>query len=132
MSLFKKWNRTKVSSGSVWEPVIGYSRAVKVGPFIYVSGTTGTGPDGKVPEGLEAQTRQALANIDKALRNIGASREDIVRTRIYLTNIADWEKAARVHGEFFRQIRPATAMVEVSKLISPEMLVEIEADAVVR
>ena len=123
--------RTHHSSGSTWEPIIGYSRAVKVGAFIYVSGTTGTGPDGKVAAGLEAPTRQAVQNIEKALRSLGAGLESVVRTRMYLTNIADWEKAARAHGEFFRNIKPATALVEVSKLISPDMLVEIEADAVV-
>ncbi|MEW6776655.1 MAG: RidA family protein [Bdellovibrionota bacterium] len=124
--------RENLSSGSPWEPIIGYSRLVKVGSQIFVSGTTGTNADGKVDAGnLEAQTRQALSNIEKALRKVGAGRENIVRTRMYLTDISQWEKAARAHGEFFRNIRPATAMVEVSKLIDKEMLVEIEADAVV-
>jgi reactive intermediate/imine deaminase len=124
--------RQLISTGSKWEPIIGYSRAVKVGNQIFVSGTTGTTADGKVAKGdLEAQTKQAILNIQAGLEKAGAKLENVVRTRMYMTNIKEWEKAARAHGEFFKEIRPATAMVEVSKLIDPEMLIEIEADAVI-
>lgn len=125
--------RENFSTNTKWEPIVGYSRAVKVGNMIFVTGTTATDERGNLVGGNDAyaQSRQALGNIERVLRRAGATMKDVVRTRIFVTDISRWEEVGRAHAEYFRDIKPATTMVEISRLIAPEMLVEIEVDAVI-
>jgi enamine deaminase RidA (YjgF/YER057c/UK114 family) len=124
--------RVNFSSGTKWEPIVGYSRAVRVGNVVYVSGTTATGSDGDLVGvgDAKAQTEQTLRNIQRALESLGAKLDDVVKTRIYVTDIKKWQEIGTAHGQVFKNVRPVTTMIEVKRLINPEMLVEIEAEAV--
>jgi len=124
-------SRQTAGSGSKWEPKMGYSRAVRSGNYIAVSGTVGVNADGKYPASLEEQTRRSLRIIQSAIQSLGGKMEHVIRTRMFVTDVAKWEEVARVHGEIFGEIRPATAIVEVAKLIDPQARIEIEADAIV-
>jgi enamine deaminase RidA (YjgF/YER057c/UK114 family) len=131
LQVTERHGRQCVSTGAPWEPIVGYSRAVRSGPWIAVSGTVGINPDGSYPPTMGAQTQRALEILQAALEQIGAKLENVLRTRMFVTDIRCWQEVARVHGRFFGDIRPATSMVEVSQLIDPQALMEIEADAVV-
>jgi len=125
--------RTTISTGTRWEPLVGYSRGIRVGPFVYISGTTATDAEGEIVgrDDIQAQAIQCLKNLQSALERLGAKLEHVVRTRMYVTDIVQWEEVGRAHGQFFGTICPATSMVEVSALVLPEIMVEIEADAIV-
>ncbi len=131
LTVTERNGRKCVSTGSPWEPIVGYSRAVREGDFIFVTGTLGLEPDGRFGATLKAQTRRALEIIIAAIEALGGKASDVVRIRIYLTDITNWREAGEIHGEFFESIRPATTLVQVARLIDPEAMVEIEADAVI-